>query len=119
MLTYNHQRLAKVLASFPVPLFSAQEGARATRGEEKRRAWYTLFAHAPKSLGILRLRVMSGNFWILFVILWAWFHYSYLKTMATCEVSFSSAIAFSFEKLGLRDVSLKAEQRSAIKAIYE
>ena len=108
-----------MLASFPVPFFSAQEGARATRGEEKRRAWYTLFAHAPKSLGILRLRVMSGHFWILFVILWAWFHYSYLKTMATCEVSFSSAIAFSLEKLGLRGVSLKAEQRSAIKAIYE
>ena len=36
-----------------------------------------------------------------------------------CEVSFSSAITFSLEKLGLSDVSLKAEQRSAIKAIYE
>jgi len=45
--------------------------------------------------------------------------------MATCsdradsEVSFTGAIAFSLEKLGLPDVSLKAEQRSAIKAMYE
>ena len=38
---------------------------------------------------------------------------------ASCEDSFSSAIAFSLEKLGLPDVTLKAEQRSAIKAIYE
>ena len=45
--------------------------------------------------------------------------------MATCsdradsEVSFAGAIAFSLEKLCLPDVSLKAEQCSAIKVIYE
>ena len=45
--------------------------------------------------------------------------------MATCsdraesEVNFTGAIALSPVKLGLPDVSLKAEQRSAIKAMYE
>ena len=38
---------------------------------------------------------------------------------ADSRVSFTGAVAFSLEKLGLPDVSLKAEQRSAIKAMYE
>ena len=44
---------------------------------------------------------------------------AYPSFYADSEVSFTGAIAFSLEKLGLHDVSLKAEQRSAIKAIYE
>ena len=38
---------------------------------------------------------------------------------ASCEDSFSSVIAFSLKKLSLPDVTPKAEQRSAIKVIYE
>ena len=60
------------LASSPVPLFShAGRWCRALRGEEKRRAWYTLFAHASKSLGILRLRGMARIFSDIFVIIMA------------------------------------------------
>ena len=42
------------------------------RGEEKRRAWYTLFAHASKSLGILRLRGTARTFSDIFVIINGW-----------------------------------------------
>ena len=35
------------------------------------------------------------------------------------DSTFASALAFSLEKLGLSSVSLKEEQRAAIKAVYE
>ena len=42
--------LESIVASSPVPLFfTRREAPRALRGEEKIRAWYTLFAHASKS----------------------------------------------------------------------
>ena len=38
---------------------------------------------------------------------------------SSADSTFASTLAFSLEKLGLSSVSLKEEQRAAIKAVYE
>ena len=53
----------------PSPSFSRVGRPRASRGGGKRRAWYTLSAHASKSLGILRLRGMARTFPDILVII--------------------------------------------------
>ena len=52
----------------------------------------------------------------IFITFWVWFHNKQWLLVLTAKLVFAGAIAFSLEKL---DVFLKAEQRSAIKAMYE